>query len=166
MTDQLVIENLRLAQEIEQIAKEERRSIEDVLLSMVTQYRSRAVVDEDLDAEEMARRVRLVAYEQARSYWDEIGNIERAGMTDDQLDEEFWLFDTDGIPRLKADKNMVDIPESSLYRAGQLLSSAGFHSGHTDIGARSREILNDEFTEYLISRMNQSIDDVDNTSTT
>jgi len=166
MTDQLVIENLRLAQEIEQIAKEEHRSIEDVLLSMVTQYRSRTVVDEDLDAEDMARQVRLAAYEQARHYWDEIGNRERAEMTDKQLDEEFWLFDAAGIPRLKTDKNKMDIPESSLYRAGQILRSAGFHSGQTDIGARSRKILHDEFTDYLVSRMDQSTDDADNSSAT
>ncbi len=164
MVDRLVIEDSKLTRQIQQIARQEHRSIEEVLSSMVAQYQPHSVVDAGPDAEEMARSVRLAAYEQARDYWRQAGNQERAAMTDQQLDEEFWLFDADGIPRLKADKNEVDLPESSLYRAGQVLRSAGFRSGQTDIGARSREILNDEFTDYLLSRMNQSTDDANTPS--
>jgi hypothetical protein len=166
MADQLVIEDPIIARQIQQIAQQEQRSIEDVLVSMVTQYRPPSGVGEIPDAEEMARYVRLTAYKRARDYWDKTRNIERAAMTDEQLDEEFWLFDADGIPRLKADKNKVELPASSLHQAGQVLRSAGFRSGQTDISARSREILNDEFTEYLLSRMKQSTDDASNSPAT
>ena len=166
MTDQLVIEDSKLANKLQQIAEQEHRSIEEVLFSMVTQYRPRSIVDEMPDAEEMARLVRLAAYEQARAYWGQLGNPKRAEMTDEQLDEEFWLLDADGIPRLKADKSEVKLPEASLYCAGQVLLSAGFRSGKTDISARSREILDDEFTDYLLSRMNQPTDDPDNRAST
>ena len=87
-------------------------------------------------------------------------------MTDEQLDEEFWLFDVDRFPRLKADKDEVKLPEASLYRAGQALLSAGFRSGQTDISARSREILDDEFTDYLLSRTDQPTDDTNSRAST
>ena len=76
------------------------------------------------------------------------------------------MFDADGIPRLKTDKDEVQLPEASLYRAGQVLLSAGFRSGKTDISARSRKILDDEFTDYLLSRMNRPTDDTNNRSST
>jgi hypothetical protein len=156
MADQIVIENLSLAKQIQQIAKQEHRSVEEVLLSMVTQYRSPSIAEESSDADEMARHVHLVAYQQARDYWEKAGNAERAGMTDEQLDRTFWLFDADGIPRLKEDQDKVKLPVSSLHHAGQVLRSADFHSGQSDISARSREILDDEFAEYLIARRDKS----------
>jgi len=70
-------------------------------------------------------------------------------MTDEQLDEVFWLFDAGGIPRLKSEQGEVVLPEFSLHRAGRVLSSAGFCSGQTDIRMRSRQILNDEYADYL-----------------
>ena len=73
MTDQLVIEDSKLANKLQQIAEQEHRSIEEVLFSMVTQYRPRSIGDEMPDAEEMARLVRLAAYEQARDYGVSLG---------------------------------------------------------------------------------------------
>jgi len=107
MANQLVIENPQLAERIQQIAQQEHRSIEAVLVSMITQYQPRSVVEETTDPEELAWQVRLAAYQQARDYWNRTGNTERATMTDRQLDEAFWLFDADGIPRLKADQQQV-----------------------------------------------------------
>jgi hypothetical protein len=164
MTDQLVIEDLNLADQIQRIAQQENRSVEAVLSSMVAQYRPQPVVDNLPSPEEMGRQVRLAAYKEAREYWARVGNTERAAMTDEQLDEEFWLIDTDGIPRLKSEKGDVQLPKSSLHRGGQILASAGFRSGHSDISARAREIMEGEFTDYLLSRMNQ--DDNDDDSST
>ena len=164
--DQPVIEDLKLANKLQQIAEQEHRSIEDVLFSMVTQYRPQSMVDEMPDAEQIARLVRLAAYEQARAHWGQLGNTKRAEMTDEQLDEEFWLFDVDGFPRLKTDKGKVKLPEASLYRTGQVLLSVGFRSRQTDISARSREILDDEFTDYLLSRTDQPTDDTNSRAST
>jgi hypothetical protein len=144
MTDQLVIEDPKLAQQIRQIARQEHRSVEQVVASMLAHYRPQSVIDESSDPEALARHVRLSAYAQARDYWNKVGNRERAEMIDEQLDEAFWLFDTDGIPRLKVDQDKVDLPASSLHRAGQVLGSAGFHSGRSDISTRSREIPDDK----------------------
>lgn len=156
MVDRLVIEDRRLAEQIQQVATREHRSIEEVLFSMVAQYRAQSPLDEVPDAEAMARSARLAVYEQAREYWRKNGKPERAAMTDQQLDEQFWLFDADGIPRLKADQHEVVLPVTSLHRAGQMLRSAGFRSGQSDISTRSREILNDEFADYLLSRDSNS----------
>lgn len=164
MADQLVIEDSKLAQQIRQIAKEEHRSVEQVVASMLAHYRPQSAIDESSDAEALTRHVRQSAYAQARGYWNKIGNRERAKMTDEQLDKEFWLFDTDGIPHLKVDRDKVDLPEFSLHRAGHVLGSAGFHSGQSDIGARSREILDDEYAEHLLSRMNRSTTNADNST--
>jgi hypothetical protein len=165
MTDQIVIDDSRLAEQIQQIAQQEHRSVGEVLAAMVTQYRPQTVVDEDdFDPDELARKVRLYAYQQARDYWRKAGDLERAAMTDAQLDEEFWLFDAEDIPRLKSEMNEVELPPSSLHRAGKILASAGFRSGRTDISARSREILENEYADYLLSRMNQSTNDADNST--
>lgn len=85
-------------------------------------------------------------------------------MSDAQLDNQFWLFDADGIPRLKSEQTEISLPSSSLYFAATTLRSAGFHSGQSEIGAHSREILEAEFAEYLLSHMSQPPDDADNTT--
>ena len=99
-----------------------------------------------------------MAYQRAREAWQKSGENDRASLTDDQLDDQFWLFDPDGFPRLKTEQNNVELPENSLYRAGQALAMAGFHSGQSDISARSREILETDFTDHLIERLNYPSD--------
>jgi hypothetical protein len=152
MVDRIVIEDPQLAQRIQSIAERERRSVEDVLASMLAQYELPALGRDAPKAEDLARRVRLAAYERARDYWRRVGDEERAAMTDEQLDQEFWLFDEERIPRLKADRDEVRVAESSLHRAGQALRAADFHSGQSDISAGSREILDEEFADYLLNR--------------
>lgn len=114
--------------------------------------------------EEQVRAVRRRAYEDARRYWRETGDEARFALTDDQLDEQFWLFDGEGIPRLKSDEGTFELRDDSLYRLGEALESAGFASGETDIAERSREILNTEYAEYLIRRMERQDHDADSGS--
>jgi hypothetical protein len=140
MVDRIIIEDPQLAQRIQNIAERERRSVEDVLASMLAQYEAPAAGQDAPRAEDLARRVRLAAYERARGYWRRVGDEERAAMTDEQLDRQFWLFDEDGVPRLKADKREVRVAESSLHRAGQALRSADFRFGQSDISARNQAI--------------------------
>ena len=151
MADRLVIEDSKLAALIQQIARREHRSVEDVISSMLAQYQPQAGDDNSLpDGDELDRQVRLAAYQQARAYWQETGDAARGALTDQELDETFWLFDGDGIPRLKADQDKVSLPDSSLHQAGRVLLSAGFRSGQSDISARSRQILDDEYADYLL----------------
>lgn len=164
MEHRLIIDNPKLAERIQQIARQEERSVEEVLSAMVTQYKPRPGSDDLPDADDLARQVRLAAYEQARAYWRRSGDTQRAAMTDKQLDEAFWLFDAEGVPRLKEDRDEVILPEGSLHRAGQVIRSAGFQSGQTDVSARSRQILNNEYPDYLLSRLNRQADDASSSS--
>ncbi len=158
MENRIVIKDPELAQHLQRIARQEHRSVRAVLASMVAQYQPQKQRDNLPDADALARQVRLAAYQEAREYWHESGDSARAALTDEQLDEQFWLFDQEGIPRLKTEQNKVQIPDNSLYHAGKALEMAGFRSGQSDIGARSREILETEFTDYLIERMKRPTD--------
>jgi hypothetical protein len=159
VVDRIVIDDAELAHRIQGIARQERRSVREVLTSMVTQYQPQESGDDQPDAEALARRVRLAAYRRARAYWQANGDEERAALTDKQLDEAFWLFDTDGTPRLKADRDQVKFPKGSLHVAGKILAGADYHSGQSDIGSRSREILNNEFANYILTRANRPVED-------
>jgi hypothetical protein len=159
VVDRIVIDDAELARRIQGIARQERRSVPEVLTSMVSQYQPQKSKDDLPDAEELARRVRLGAYRRARAYWQESGDEERAALTDEQLDEVFWLFDGDGTPRLKSDHDLVEFPPGSLYVAGRILASADYHSGQSDISSRSREILDSEFADYILSRSDRPVED-------
>jgi hypothetical protein len=159
MVDRIVIEDEDLARRIQGIARQEQRSVQDVLTAMISQYQPQQPGDVLSEADALARQVRLSAYRRAREYWRVQGDQERASLTDEQLDEQFWLFDSDGIPHLKADKDNVKLTEGSLYLAGQVLATAGYRSGHSDISTRSREILESEYADYLLKQMNRPVDD-------
>jgi hypothetical protein len=139
VVDRIVIEDEELAHRIQGIARQERRSVREVLTSMVTQYQPQKSEEDLPDADELARQVRLAAYQRARAYWQDNSEEERAALTDEQLDEVFWLFDGDGIPRLKADQEHVKFPEDSLHVAGRILAEAGFRSGQSDIGFHNND---------------------------
>lgn len=163
MPDRIVIENAELARRLERIAHQEQRPVHDVLTSMIEQYQPQTGSDDEA-APASPRQVRLDAYRRARDYWRQTENAERAALSDEELDEQFWLFDADGVPRLKSDQDEVEIAENSLHRAGRALREAGFRSGHSDISSRSRDILDTEFTDYLLSRLERPVND-DNTPT-
>lgn len=44
-------------------------------------------------------------------------------------------------------------PPGTLARLAYEAEKLDFHSGHRDIAERSREILDDEFADYLLKRM-------------
>src|SRR3990172_3860583 len=102
--DPLIIDNGQIAQELRRLAEEENRSITDLLADLLDQYRSaKAEAWLEIDPDELVHRVRQDAYERARRYWRETGHEERLALTDQELDEQFWLFDPQGIPRLKSE---------------------------------------------------------------
>lgn len=154
--DPLIIDNGQLAEELRRLAEEENRSVTEILADLLEQYRSAKSEPElEIDPQELARAVRQDAYERARRYWRETGNQERLALTDEELAEQFWLFDSQGVPRLKSEMGQVDIPEKSLYRLGEALQNLNYRSGRSDIAARSQHILRTEFADDLIRRMNR-----------
>jgi len=116
----LVIHDEQLSRQLQEIADSENRSVEDVLKSLLAQYPASAAGASQATDEAM-RRVRSTAYAKARRYWHETGNSERLKLTDEELDEQFWLFDNEGIPRLKSERNSVNlIPGTSAWLAAHL----------------------------------------------
>jgi len=80
--------------------------------------------------------------------------LERLALTDAELDEQFWLFDAEDIPRLKSDQGKVEIPEGSGVMLAQAAERFGFYSDDPlYIYENTDDILNAEFADYLLARM-------------
>lgn len=122
-----LIINDALADKLRMIAKSENRPVEDVLQTMVEKYvsdLSSGPADDDIeilsDVQDKAayratvREMRPKLYEIAREYWQRVGDQQRLAMTDEELDKEFWLIDHEGIPRLKSEKNNLELPADPL----------------------------------------------------
>jgi hypothetical protein len=146
----LTINDDQLAQQLTELAKREQRSVEDLLKSLLAQY-PHQTVDEDI--EQAMRGVRQKAYAQARRYWQETGSIERLALTDADLDEQFWLFDGEGIPRLKSEHDQVQLTTGSLYALAQEAAKARIQFHQTEDDVDYDEILNNEFADYLLNKM-------------
>src|SRR5579859_8222702 len=98
--------NLRpdLVRRLQALSEQEHRPVDDVLDSLLAHYPSlNAVAFTEAERARLLEEDRLRTYERARRYWRTM-NDERQHLTDEQLREQFWLFDRDGIPRLKADQ--------------------------------------------------------------
>ena len=164
------IRDEELIAQLNRIAQRENRPIESVLKSLVSQYPTPTPINtsdtqpvEDDDYRErqnpQVRDIYLRAYEEARTYWRSVGDTEKANLTDEQMDREFWSFDEDGIPRLKderpAHKRMSDL-ELALMR---IQSEGSIIGGNSIDPEKIDDILNEEFADYLIQRMNRGIDE-------
>lgn len=158
MADRIVIEDQELVRKLEDLAQSQQRSVEEVIATLLG-HRLPASPTQQASAEDLARQVRLGIYQRARRIWLEHGIDEKAAMTDEELDEHFWAFDPEGYPRLKSEQSEIQIPEGSLRHAGRILRRSEFRSGRSDIAERSQEILRDEYTDYLIERMNRQAPD-------
>ncbi len=143
----LVIHDEQLAKQLQQIAAKENRPVEDVLKSMVAQY---PVDTEKPDKSEAVKRVRRKAYAKARQYWQSVGDTAKAALTDEELDEQFGVFDEEGIPRLKSEMKTLEPPPGSLAYAAKIARENPLHSGRPDLAERADEILDEHFAEDVL----------------
>lgn len=118
----------------------------------ILQQQMYAPADDYYSPENVNKRM----YERARRWWREHGDLERANLTDAELSDQFWLFDQEGVPRLKSDEGAVEVIPGSLAELAAAAEKMNFHSGEPDIAERSREILETEFTDYLLRRIRGS----------
>jgi hypothetical protein len=63
---------------------------------------------------EAARRVRPKIYQIAREYWEKVGDHERLALSDEDLDQVFWLIDHERIPRFLHEKGQIVLPPDPL----------------------------------------------------
>ena len=81
------------------------------------------------------REMRPKLYQKARDYWRQVGDEARLALTDRELDEQFWLLDPEGIPRLKTDQDMVELPPDPLEGFVNLFADSDL----TDLSRTVRE---------------------------
>jgi hypothetical protein len=149
------IHDEQLARQLQQIAERENRPVEDVLKSLVNQYPEAPPIETTRpDKSEAVKRVRRKAYSKARLYWKSVGDTAKAVMTDEELDEQFGVFDEEGIPRLKSELKSLEPPVGSLaYAAKVIREMGGIRTGGSLDVMKADDILNEEFADYLLKRM-------------
>lgn len=103
-----------LAERLYEIAQRENRPVESVVKSLIESYTPTSPPEEETPFEMALHQLRPRLYQQARDYWRKTGNTDRLSLSDHDLDEQFWLIDNKGIPRLKADQGQVDLPPTPL----------------------------------------------------
>ncbi len=111
----------KLAERLKRIAQRENRPVEAVIEKLLDSYGDDVLLESvPPDIEDKAayvaalREIRPKLYKKAREYWQQTGNHERLALTDEQLDEQFWLIDHEGIPRLKTERGTVQLPPDPL----------------------------------------------------
>jgi hypothetical protein len=150
----LVIHDEQLVKRLQEIAEIEQRPVEELLAEMVALYPSESNgTTSKPDNKEMVRRVRRRIYAQARRYWESAGDMEKAAMTDEQLDEEFGAFDEEGIPRLKSELRSLEPPPGSLAYAAMIAERGDLNSGNPDLAFQTKEILNAHFADDYLKRI-------------
>ncbi len=110
-----------LAERLQEIAQHENRPVESVIRSLIESYVPSASPEEETPFEAALHQLRPRLYQQARNYWRKTGNIDRLTLSDEELDEQFWLIDNQGIPRLKSDQGQVDQPPVPLESVAEVL---------------------------------------------
>jgi hypothetical protein len=146
----LMIQNEAIIQQLESIAQREQRSVDAVLHSLLAQYTPSA---KEIETVQTVQRLRQQAYKNARHYWQETQQLDRLRLSDAELDQQFWLFDSVGIPRLISDKAEAILePGTSAYIAVQL--EAGIGDWEDDFDTEySDDVLEAEFANYLLERI-------------
>jgi plasmid stability protein len=137
-----------LAERLRAIAEREHRSPEDALRSVLTYYEAHTqpAVAQNADVQAALLRMRPKLYERARRYWQQTGDAERLKLTDEQLDEQFWLFDEQGVPRLKSDQAAIPVQNDPLVEIAEMALSQGWGSEREDISENFDDALNEIIT--------------------
>jgi hypothetical protein len=146
-----------LADQLKALAESEQRSVEATIRSMLDHYVSETQPQADQadpllkaippDVENKAtylealREMRPKLYRKARDYWQRVGDHERLALTDRELDEQFWLIDPDGVPRLKSDQAFVILPHDPLADFLDLFEDSDL----TDMSTTVRETMADYY---------------------
>ncbi len=131
----------KTAERLQDIAQREHRPVEAVIEALLSRYETSA---DDTDAnqdETWHREFRAKLYKKARDYWRRTDNRERLALTDEQLDDQFWLIDHEDIPRLKSDQGSVDLPSDPLEAIDGLFADSDL----TDMSTSVRETKADYY---------------------
>lgn len=151
-----------LAQQLQALAAQKHSTVEEVLAGVIAQEQASSPANEKIENDpryqEVLQRLRPGLYKRARQYWQQVGDQARLGLTDGELDERFWLIDSDGIPRLKGDEAHIDENDEGLTKVLDRIWLDSHKPSHADnVTVRdddTRRILSEEFADNLWRRMN------------
>jgi len=150
-----------LVERIQDIARREARPVDDVIEALLAHYTELPEPplpsDHSPDTAARLRQDKLRLYERARRYWRRT-NDPRQHLSDEALDEQFWVFDHEGIPRLKSDQDSVQLPVDPFQIMLTVMQSnpAIVWRNEPDSSERAKEIFNTDYTDYLLARMNEA----------
>jgi hypothetical protein len=131
----------KTAQRLQDLAQREHRPVEAVIEALLNRYETSANNTEISQGETWHREFRDKLYKKARTYWRQTGNQERLALTDNQLDDQFWIIDHEGIPRLKSDQGAIDLPPDPLEAIDGLFANSDL----TDMSTSVRETKADYY---------------------
>lgn len=138
----LVIHDEELVRQLQALAEQQQRPIEEVLKSLLDDsVLEFSTVDED--RERRIRELKRKAYADARRYWEVTKNLERLQLTDGELDEQ-------GVPRLKSEHQSEQ--EGSLSQIAEYARQKSVELDQSFTARQSREVLNNHFGEDLHHR--------------
>lgn len=139
------------AARLREIAAREHRPVEEVVSRMIEEYAKSAGEGEHV-IDDVEREILTKIYAEARAHWRKVGDTERLKLTDEQLDEQFWIIDPDGIPRLKSEQDKVHFPRNPLLRIAELAEESGLSSGRSDISERFDEVMEEYMRRAMEKR--------------
>ena len=128
------------------------RPVEEIAQQILGLFTGKSA-SEQQDMTEAIRQIRKKIYQRARAYWKATGDEARLALTDEALDEQFWLLDHEGVPRLQSDQGAVELPPDPLETMLKCAEDAALPFYDHNIAERSRDILHAEFAEYLLRRI-------------
>lgn len=146
-----------LAEWIQQIAQREKRSVDAVVEGMLACYDEPTVMlrlNPTAENPTSVRDVELRTYERALAYWREHDDA-RQHLTDAELDAQFWLFDDDGIPRLKSEQGTVSVTPNPMNKIVEMLEAVtqvDWHAAPYEASAASKA----EYANFLVSLLKKS----------
>ncbi len=142
----------KLAERLQRLATRQQRPIEAILEEMMAKYEDDPLLaDVPDDVQDKAayvkalREVRPKLYAMARDYWRRTGDQARLALTDEQLDEQFWVIDPDGVPRLKSDQGSIELPPDPLEAIVGLFADSDL----TDMSTTVRETMREHYRKKL-----------------
>ncbi len=166
MTD-LIISGV-LADQIREMAQGEGYSIEDMLSDLLTQRKTAqasddtapgaTLRDEDIDVpddilenerqeyRDLYRATLPSVYQVAREYWANVGDHERLALTNRELDQQFWCIDIEGVPHLKSEQGVVELPPDPLDSIVGLFDGLG---APADLSSTVRETMAEHYRREL-----------------
>lgn len=128
MTDLVIHEPL--ASSIRQLAERERVSPEVLVEQLIQTHPSNGTAAQpdltsplytptpeqlrEMPIEEAEKHIRRKIFRIARRYWLKHRDTEKASLTDEQLELDFWLIDHEGIPRFNWEKDTVKLPPDPM----------------------------------------------------